>query len=269
MAGQGLFGYNPRPSSIEFPKRGSPRYLRKSSKAAFMTQYSDADLEQILREEMEKGALELSHKVILDISIIRDSFDTAMLEAPRSTAILIAALVDDELTNYMRRQLSAPTKLVDRLFEQRGPFGTLSSKIDCAHALGWLGEEVWKNLHLIRKIRNEFAHNPNIKSFDRDPVLSHLNEMIFDCTVLERMGFRTILRNLQEDTRVRYLVSCLFTLHHFLRTAIVGPTLLQHVGGKRVYSPSYDKLSAGEKSVIDWVIAYCKKLENELSAKSH
>lgn len=45
-----------------------------------------------------------------------------------------------------------------RLFEGNGPLATLSAKIDLARLLGLVTETIRSDLHIIRDIRNEFAH---------------------------------------------------------------------------------------------------------------
>lgn len=222
---------------------------------------TDDDLYDILREEMAKAALAGAKEVSLDLSGITATFDAAITEAPRSTAILIAALIDDELTRYIKRQLYLPEKLEERLFGGNGPITALSSKIDLALALRWISPDDTEELHIIRKIRNEFAHNPNVHSFDRDPILSHVNRMRFKNDVLEKMHMHRVLARCERDAKFKYLISCMQTLHMVLWTMVVGPVSLQFVGGKKVYTPKYDDMSPSERSIIDWCLAYLKKLE--------
>jgi hypothetical protein len=222
---------------------------------------SDEYLLSILREEMAKAALAAAQQVSLDLSAISATFDAAVSEAPRSTAILIAALLDDELTRYLERQLHLSSALRERLFSGHGAFSILSSKIDICHALGWIADDHAKNLHLIRKIRNEFAHNPKIHSFDQEPIAPLVRSMVFNESLLERMGMEN-LKAAVSDVKVRYLVACIFMLHTFLWTMVVGPVSLQFVGSKKAYAPKYEEMSEAEKSVIDWCIKYVKHLEH-------
>jgi DNA-binding MltR family transcriptional regulator len=48
--------------------------------------------------------------------------------------------------------------LRERLFRGYGPFTSFSVKIDVAYALGQIDAATRHNLHVIRNIRNEFAH---------------------------------------------------------------------------------------------------------------
>jgi len=50
-------------------------------------------------------------------------------------------------------------KLRKRMFAPGyGPLGTFSVKIDVAFSLGLLGTEIYRDLHLLRDVRNAFAH---------------------------------------------------------------------------------------------------------------
>ena len=46
-----------------------------------------------------------------------------------------------------------------KMFEGYGPLGSFSSKIDIAHALGFIDARASRSLHAVREIRNEFAHS--------------------------------------------------------------------------------------------------------------
>src|SRR5580693_432415 len=46
-------------------------------------------------------------------------------------------------------------KLLDGGF---GPLATFSARIDVSYSLGWIGPESHHDLHVLRKVRSEFAH---------------------------------------------------------------------------------------------------------------
>ena len=49
-------------------------------------------------------------------------------------------------------------KLAKRLFDNNGPLGTFSAKIDFARVLDLIDAQTYRNLHAIRGMRNVFAH---------------------------------------------------------------------------------------------------------------
>jgi mannitol operon repressor len=74
-------------------------------------------------------------------------------------AALAAAAVLDELLGRTIAGFLIPNKGSNALLDGfNAPLGTFSARIACAYALGLLTEKEYKECELIRKIRNEFAH---------------------------------------------------------------------------------------------------------------
>lgn len=97
-------------------------------------------------------------------------------ESDRAMAILGVAYLDDLLRESIL-SLLVEGDVSDNLFRGYGPLATLSARIDMAFVLGLFGEGERRELNLLRKIRNEFAHSTEIHSFDAAPVrdwCSHL-----------------------------------------------------------------------------------------------
>ncbi|MFN8466337.1 MAG: hypothetical protein U0X20_12340 [Caldilineaceae bacterium] len=80
------------------------------------------------------------------------------LETDRGCALAAAAFLDSELETLLRRYLVDDSSVVQRLFDGNGSFSTFSTKIDSAYSLGLLTKHSMLGIHLVRKIRNEFAH---------------------------------------------------------------------------------------------------------------
>jgi DNA-binding MltR family transcriptional regulator len=90
-------------------------------------------------------------------------------ESDRAAALLIASFLESGLSDGLKRSLVEDDS-VTRLFQAYGPLATLSGKIDIAFAVGLLTTEIKADLHLIRKIRNHFAHHPDLTDFTEAPV---------------------------------------------------------------------------------------------------
>jgi DNA-binding MltR family transcriptional regulator len=90
-------------------------------------------------------------------------------ESDRGCVIFCAAMLEDELESLLRANCrqdpGAAKKIVDPLFRGYGPFSTFSAKIQVSYALGLIPEYVYKALDLIRKLRNDFAHEKAAVSF--------------------------------------------------------------------------------------------------------
>jgi DNA-binding MltR family transcriptional regulator len=99
-------------------------------------------------------------------------------ETDRGVALVSAAYLEHELEGLLRRYFVDDTKIVSRLFEPTGPLGTFSAKIDLICALGILPSGECRSLHLVRKIRNEFAHQHKVLSFRESEIRSRCLELI-------------------------------------------------------------------------------------------
>ncbi|MEO1791650.1 MAG: MltR family transcriptional regulator, partial [Cyanobacteria bacterium J06629_19] len=71
-------------------------------------------------------------------------------------------------------------KVIKHMFEFNGPFGTFSSRIDAAYALGLLPKNVRKDMHLLRKIRNDFGHNSSPVTFEDESISSKCGALYLD-----------------------------------------------------------------------------------------
>jgi DNA-binding MltR family transcriptional regulator len=88
-------------------------------------------------------------------------------EPDRAAAVLGAPYVEAALERLFRSRLivDAPKEL----FKARGPLSDFAGKIDLAYSLGWIPESLRNDLHIVRRIRNDFAHDPNHTLSFSDP----------------------------------------------------------------------------------------------------
>jgi hypothetical protein len=87
-------------------------------------------------------------------------------ESDRATAVLGAAMLDNLLEALILRLVRDPDTARERLLTNSGPLGALSARIDVAHAFGLLADRDAADLHDIRRIRNDFAHQLHGLTFD-------------------------------------------------------------------------------------------------------
>jgi DNA-binding MltR family transcriptional regulator len=99
-------------------------------------------------------------------------------ETDRGVALVCAAYLEHELESLLRKYFVDDAKISDSLFEPSGPLGTFSAKIDLILALGVVSPEVHRSLHLVRKIRNEFAHQHRVLSFAHQKIESRCRELV-------------------------------------------------------------------------------------------
>lgn len=92
-------------------------------------------------------------------------------ETDRGTALAAAAMLDDLLGKIIEAFL-VPNKGSKALLDGfNAPLGSLSSRIASAFSMGLISEAEYRECELIRKIRNEFAHQIKV-SFNKEKIVS-------------------------------------------------------------------------------------------------
>lgn len=99
-------------------------------------------------------------------------------ESDRACVILTVSIIDELLTSALKIKLVPNHSSRDTLFDgANAPFSTFSAKIDLSHRIGLLSTQLCRDIHLIRKIRNEFAHNIEGCNFDDSRVKNRVIEL--------------------------------------------------------------------------------------------
>lgn len=107
--------------------------------------------------------------------ILHSEFDK---ESDRAAVILAGSIVDELLKSLLSAHLVAVTSSKDDLFDgPNAPLSDFNARIEMAYRLGLISVKFTRDLHLIRKIRNEFAHNIHGCSFDDARVSSRIVEL--------------------------------------------------------------------------------------------
>ena len=99
-------------------------------------------------------------------------------ESDRACVIVAVALLDSALECLLKSRLVACASSNDSLVDgSYAPISTFSARVDLAHRIGLISARFTRDLHLIRKIRNEFAHNITGASFEDASVRSRVLEL--------------------------------------------------------------------------------------------
>ncbi len=86
-------------------------------------------------------------------------------ESDRGLPLIGGALIDNLLADTLRF-FFCENKEVEKLLDgATAPLGTFSSRTLCCYVLGLIDEHEFKEIDLIRKVRNEFAHAKHGTSF--------------------------------------------------------------------------------------------------------
>ena len=98
-------------------------------------------------------------------------------ESDRACVILAGALLDSALETAIKTYLVPCSTGRDPLFTGNGPLSSFNARIEIAYRIGVIDLIMARNLHLIRRIRNDFAHNISGCTFEDSSVLSRMTEL--------------------------------------------------------------------------------------------
>lgn len=111
-----------------------------------------------------------------EVSAFAGFFTGLKGESDRAAAVLGAAFLDALLDKALRKRLLP--SLDKNAFENNGPLATFASRTTITHALGWIDADTKADLDLVRRIRNEFAHDPNHQlSFESQQIKSRTSQL--------------------------------------------------------------------------------------------
>ncbi|MHB9072365.1 MAG: hypothetical protein ACYC6G_02450 [Desulfobaccales bacterium] len=98
-------------------------------------------------------------------------------ESERGTVIVAVALIEDALTNILKARLCPSLDRDDELFGGCAPFREFATKIDLAYRIGLITKERRRTFHILRKLRNRFAHIGDEIRFSDSTVQDRLREI--------------------------------------------------------------------------------------------
>lgn len=118
-------------------------------------------------------------------------------ESDRGCALMAAAYLDSELEKLLNEFFVKNESIKKEMLGNSRPLGTFSSRIDISYLLGLIGPKARRDLHLIRKVRNDFGHVSKPLNFDDQAMKNRCGELYhdgFDYNVSPRQKFtRTAL----------------------------------------------------------------------------
>ena len=106
----------------------------------------------------------------------------------RALGIIAASLVEIHLTKLIKQAFIPEVKtgsketVQELMFHSSGPLGAFSTKIRLAYMMGLISKEFFKDLEIMKEIRNRFAHHTEIGSFD----LPEISSRCFNFTIVDK-----------------------------------------------------------------------------------
>jgi hypothetical protein len=93
-----------------------------------------------------------------DISAYYAFIDDFARESDRAAVVLGAAKLDQQLYRILQKVLLPNPGSTDELLDGDSPLSTFSARTNLCYRLGLIDRDLSRALHLIRRIRNSFAH---------------------------------------------------------------------------------------------------------------
>ena len=109
---------------------------------------------------------------------LRRFVDEFKAESDRAAVILGAAKLDSVLVQILDRYMLPSLSSTDELLEGDAPLATFSARINACYRLGLIDAQFAKSLHLIRKIRNSFAHEVSGISLESGAQADRINSLL-------------------------------------------------------------------------------------------
>lgn len=101
-------------------------------------------------------------------------------ETDRGAALVGAAVIDDRLCETLRAFMVSDKAASPLLDGGSAPLGSFSSRIEATFALGLISEHEYRECHLIRRVRNEFAHRKHGTNFGDQKITALCNNLKSD-----------------------------------------------------------------------------------------
>jgi DNA-binding MltR family transcriptional regulator len=144
--------------------------------------FSDAQVERVAKGLFDH-AVQMGRDAVvarvLPLAKITTVFGRALTASDREAAIIIFCLIDDLATDFFREKLTGSVSGgVDEAFlAGNGMLATAHSKIALLAGLEWISKNVYRQLTLMRKIRNDFAHHVDLTAFNDSPIRDYVGAM--------------------------------------------------------------------------------------------
>jgi len=118
-----------------------------------------------------------------DGNAMRDElFEALSRESDRGLILVSASYLDEALERLLRARFSIEHKksksMIDPLFNTFGPLSTFSAKIKMSYAIDLIEKWVYRDLEILRKLRNEFAHSIGPAVFDSAEVVKLSEKLV-------------------------------------------------------------------------------------------
>ncbi|HEY7243530.1 MAG TPA: hypothetical protein VH678_06550 [Xanthobacteraceae bacterium] len=140
----------------------------------------------------------------------------ASATAPNAVAVLGAVFVEHELEVSLRRRFGRnDDDTWSKLLSDNGPLSSFFAKIIAGYAFKIYDEGTMENLHIIRNIRNAFAHSKKLLEFDHELIVAELGRT--NVKPGTNRKFYKMIRDGKYAPKEAYVTLCFMLAIEFLR----------------------------------------------------
>lgn len=118
-------------------------------------------------EPKQRHALEHLNKFL---SVVHTQDDAAMV-------LSLATFIEESLGRLLLSYFRTCKATKDLIEGFNAPLGTLGSRIKAAYSFGLVTEDQYKDLEILRKVRNQFAHNWEGVSLERNDIQAMIGQL--------------------------------------------------------------------------------------------
>jgi DNA-binding MltR family transcriptional regulator len=147
----------------------------------------------------------------------------------RAYGIVLSAILENHLTAILRLLMRREPKIADELFRPTGPLGPFGTKIRLAYLMRVIHKDIYTDLTIVTKIRNAFAHDLSITSFDQQMVRDLIKNMHCYSVLVSiaekskqeaetntRRTFAYVIGESLREMRTTYRECCRILMHHLI-----------------------------------------------------
>lgn len=146
-------------------------------------------------------------------------------ESARGVVLIATAMIEEQLREVLLATLVPNPSSSDTLFDgPNSPFGSLSSKIDVAYRLGIISDKLCRDLHIVRRIRNDVAHQPQSFRFEDPSPKNRIETLGKSHGIFERSP-KWVEKNGYPSLRSQFLEAASWMLFFLAAERVRRPTL--------------------------------------------
>lgn len=139
-------------------------------------------------------------------------------QTDRGVAIVGVAWIEEALVAALHAFLEKNKTAWDGLFRKSGPLSPLSAKIDLARLLAMTSDAIHSDLHILRDIRNNFAHS--VLDKDDSPLTFQSPRIKDRCLALKCVKHEKLLEPRYAFVRACAVLNSDFYMHEFFGQSI-------------------------------------------------